>query len=179
MLNSQLIWPYWPLWLSPLTSSTQNPLNLLSHSHIRKQTCLIHEQSVFHLWVMPLVGIGETHYQCCPNGDIVLSAMLPVLQQSPEMTADKQWEQTVPPTSIDLAPSTLPALTNNATLIPPTLSLYESPLFHLPFPLGLTKMINDQPLLPLPPPPGASCWLSNALQDYSPHRNQMHCSLKH
>lgn len=43
------------------------------------------------------------------------------------MTVDKQWEQTGTPTSIDLAGSPLPAFTNNATLIPPTLNLYESP----------------------------------------------------
>lgn len=71
-----------------------------------------------------------------------------VLQPCPEMTVDKQWEQTVTPTSIDLAPRTLPALANNATLIPPTLNLYESPPHHLLFLQGLTKMINDQPLLP-------------------------------
>lgn len=62
-----------------------------------------------------------------PDGDVVLPAMLTVLQQRPEMTVDKQWEQPVTPTSIDLAPSPPPPLANNATLIPPTLNLYESP----------------------------------------------------
>lgn len=65
-----------------------------------------------------------------------------VLQQRPEMTVDKQWEQTVTPTSIDLGLPPLPALTNINTLIPPTLNLYESPPASPPFSTHTDK--NDK-----------------------------------
>lgn len=59
------------------------------------------------------------------------------------MTVDKQWEQTVTPTSIDPAPSPpSPTLTNNTTLIPPTLNLYESPTAPPPFSTTTDK--NDK-----------------------------------
>lgn len=72
----------------------------------------------------------------------------PVLQRHPETAVGKQWKQTVTPTSIDLAPLAPPILTNNTPLIPSTLNLYEPPTPTPPFPPGLTKMINDQPLPP-------------------------------
>ncbi|CAB1432660.1 unnamed protein product, partial [Pleuronectes platessa] len=82
----------------------------------------------------------------------------PLTDPHPEMMVDKQREQTVTPRSIDLAPSPLPALANNATLIPPTLNLYESPSAPPPSPPRLTKVINDQPL-----PPSATTSLRPAL----------------
>lgn len=73
---------------------------------------------------------------CCPPCSLVL-------QQHPEMTVDKQWEQTVTPTSIDLLPPPpTPTLINNATLIPPTLNLYESPTAPPPFSTRTDK--NDK-----------------------------------
>lgn len=101
---------------------------------------------------MSIVRIRGAHYHYpVPIETLCLPPCSLVLQLRPEMTVDKQWEQTVTPTSIDLALLPLPSLTNNTTLIPPTLNLYESPGTPPPFLPRLTKMMNDRAFLsPLP-----------------------------
>lgn len=107
----------------------------------------------------PLSVWGETLYEfavpmeilCCPPCS-------PVLQQRPEMAVDKQWEQTVTPTSIDLAPLPHPFLLTTPHWFHLHSIYMKSPLPHLPFLPGLTKVINDQPL-----PPSATTSLCLAL----------------
>lgn len=66
---------------------------------------LIHEQG-------PLSSLNDLH---CPDKETLEDFSVPVeilcylpfspvLQQHPEVAVDKQWEQTIPPTSIDLVP---------------------------------------------------------------------------
>lgn len=93
----------------------------------------------------------------CPYRDIVLASRAPlVLQTRPEMTVDKQREQTVTPTSIDLAPAPLLTRSTNTTLIPPTLNLYESP--STPTSLSTSTDKNDECALAVASPlPCAGC----------------------
>lgn len=96
-------------------------------------------------WLSPLNAaqcLYKERYILDPVDTLCCRPCSPVLLQHPEMAVDKQCQQTVTPTSIDLLPPT----PTTPHWFPPTLNLYESLRGPLPFLPGLTKMINDQPL---------------------------------
>ena len=143
--------PRWQVLLSPLALFYPETPPPPPNSHALLTHLFTHSGSV---WLSPLsdahclfkerpITAPRSRWRHCAGRHAP-----PVLQRRPEMTVDKQWEQTVTPTSIDPAPS-LPLLpsTNNATLIPPTLNLYESP--HAPPPSSTRTDKNDKwPTLP-------------------------------
>ena len=151
--------PHWQVLLSPLALFyPETPLN----SHALLTHLFTHSGSV---WLSPLSDVHclfkerpitapRSRWRHCAGRHAP-----PVLQRRPEMTVDKQWEQTVTPTSIDPAPS-LPLLPSPTT--PHWFHLHsiymKAPLPHLPPLPGLTKMINDQPY-----PPSATTSLCLAL----------------
>lgn len=111
-------------------------------THGRIMPC-VHSMTFTSEWLLLSCSRAGPLPKPCPYGDIVLASRAPlVLQTLPEMTVDKQREQTVTPTSIDLAPLPLLFPPNNTTLIPPTLNLYESP--HAPTSPSTSTDKNDE-----------------------------------
>lgn len=106
--------PHWQVLLSPLALFyPETPLS----SHALLTHLFTHSGSV---WLSPLSDVHclfkerpitapRSRWRHCAGRHAP-----PVLQRRPEMTVDKQWEQTVTPTSIDLAPS-LPLLPSTTT----------------------------------------------------------------